>query len=230
MSDNLNSDAQSDVPDLIRQSWAKGSATDWFEQLYASAAEGKGRVPWAQMTPYADLVHWLDAQQIDGAGQTALVVGCGLGDDAEELARRGFNVTAFDVSETAVQWAKERFPETPVRYEVADLLNPPEAWTHHFNFVLESRTIQALPYQLYQDAVARIAGFAAPGGRVLVLCHARNPEEHTRGIPWPLSTRELAAFTENGLTEVALEDYYSNGLRRFRVEYQRPADQTGSDH
>ena len=28
----------------------------------------------------------------------------GLGDDAEELVRRGFDVTAFDISDTAIQW------------------------------------------------------------------------------------------------------------------------------
>ena len=37
-----------------------------------------------------------------------------------------FEVTAFDISESSIQWCKERFPSTDVDYIVADLLNPPE--------------------------------------------------------------------------------------------------------
>lgn len=54
------------------------------------------------------LVHWLVKNL--GEGLSAVVVGCGLGDDAEALAAAGFAVTAFDVSGSAIAWAKERFP------------------------------------------------------------------------------------------------------------------------
>ncbi|MDZ7952448.1 hypothetical protein [Nostoc sp. DedQUE09] len=36
------------------------------------------------------------------SGQKALVIGCGLGDDAEALAHLGFEVTTFDISPTAM--------------------------------------------------------------------------------------------------------------------------------
>ena len=42
------------------------------------------------MVANPNLTQWLNEKQIVGNGQSALVVGCGLGDDAEELARRGF--------------------------------------------------------------------------------------------------------------------------------------------
>ena len=53
--------------------------TAWFEPLYAAAdATGRG-VPWAKMEPNPYLIAWLDEKNANGAGKTALVVGCGLG-------------------------------------------------------------------------------------------------------------------------------------------------------
>jgi hypothetical protein len=42
----------------------------------------------ASLAAHPALVSWLDRQPSAG-GATALVVGCGVGDDAEELVRRG---------------------------------------------------------------------------------------------------------------------------------------------
>ena len=47
-------------------------------------------------------------------GKKALKIGCGLGDDAEYLTETGMEVTAFDISETAIRWCHERFPDSRV--------------------------------------------------------------------------------------------------------------------
>lgn len=67
----------------------------------------------------------------------ALVVGCGLGADAEYIARLGFDTVAFDVAETAIRLARERFPESTVDYVVRDLLDPPAEWLRAFDLVAE---------------------------------------------------------------------------------------------
>ena len=55
----------------------------WFEELYAQVeSSGRSVVPWADLEANPNLVAWLDREQLDGAGKSALVVGCGLGDDA----------------------------------------------------------------------------------------------------------------------------------------------------
>lgn len=210
-----------DIGDLIRKSWDQNDPTGWFEEVYSRAAEGEGRVPWAKMQPDPEMVAWLDSEAINGEGKQAIVVGCGLGDDAEGLAARGFAVMAFDVSDSAIDWCRKRFPETTVNYQVADLLNLPEDWYGAFDFIMENRTVQALPYDLHQQAIKSIAALLKPGGTALVLCHGRDVEEPATGIPWPLSRRELQVFGENGLTEQQFDDYSKNGLRRFRVIYSR---------
>ena len=80
--------------------------SDWFEPLYAvSNTNGEG-VPWASMETHPSFRKWLSHNPLEGGGKLALVVGCGMGDDAIELESLGFQVTAFDVSETAISFVK----------------------------------------------------------------------------------------------------------------------------
>jgi hypothetical protein len=75
-----------------------GNPLAWFEDLYARANDEPRIIPWADLKPNQTVVDWLDRH--DGiVGGHALTVGSGLGDDAEELARRGFQTTGFDISE-----------------------------------------------------------------------------------------------------------------------------------
>jgi ubiquinone/menaquinone biosynthesis C-methylase UbiE len=97
------------------------------------------------LAPNPNLVEWLDRTRIDGKQKKALVVACGLGDDADALAQRGFDVVACDISQTAIEWCRKRFPRSKVNYVVADLFNPPAGWHRAFNFVLEAYTLQSLP-------------------------------------------------------------------------------------
>ncbi len=208
------------IPQFIRDSWAKGSPTDWFEQVYGKARDGEMNVPWAHMQPNVDLMAFLGKQSIDGSGKGALVIGCGLGDDAHGLAQHGFDVTAFDISESAIQWCKERFSSQGICFQVADLLNPPDEWQEAFDFVFENRTIQSLPYQLHPQVIGNISGFVRPSGTLLVNCHGRNLGESTQRIPWPLSRDELQQFHQHHLIEQSFKDFTKNGLRRFLIEYR----------
>ena len=92
----------------------RGDALGWFEALYAEAAGNSSHVPWADLRPNPNLVEWFEEKPIEGKDRPALVVGCGLGDDAEFLAQEGFRVTAFDVSPTAIDWCQKRFPGSSV--------------------------------------------------------------------------------------------------------------------
>jgi SAM-dependent methyltransferase len=227
----MTDDDRKIMSDLIRQAWDQGDPTAWFDIIYARAANGEGRIPWAYMQPEPRLMEWARQVKLNGSGKTALVVGCGLGDDAEALAEMGFEVTAFDVAPTAIAWARRRFPRSPVDYRVADLFLLPTAWRGAFEFVLESRTIQALPWNAAEPATEAIAATMRPGGQLLVLCHGREPHEPRKGIPWPLSREELALFEQVGLIEESFDEFKDGPVRRFRVAYRRktavnPAEET----
>jgi ubiquinone/menaquinone biosynthesis C-methylase UbiE len=110
---------------------------DWFESLYAESNEGGHGIPWANMSPHPLFKKWVDKNQPIGRGSTALVIGCGMGDDAIELESRGFKVTAFDVSNSAIELCKKRFPNSEVAFVQADLIKGIPEWYKKFDFVLE---------------------------------------------------------------------------------------------
>ena len=198
-----------------------GEPLRWFEELYASG--DAATIPWADLEPNPNFVSALKNMDPPSAGLRALKVGCGLGDDAEELARQGFEVTAFDVAPAAIEWAKKRFPDSAVDYQTADLLNPPRKWKRAFDFVLESYTLQVLPASLRREAMTRIASFVKPGGTLLVIARARHVHEPIGRMPWPLTREELLWFGRLGLEEESFEDFQDNEdppVRRFRVAYR----------
>jgi SAM-dependent methyltransferase len=211
---------------LAQESIERGDATGWFEELYQRASGSWGRVPWADVVANPFLVEWLARPGAHDGGKRCLVVGCGLGDDAEALAAAGFDVVAFDVAQTAIDACRERWPASRVEYVVADALAPPAAWTGRFDLVFESYTLQVLPPPARAIATAALAALVAPRGRLLVLCRARDRDEPEGQLPWPLTREELDAFGAHGLAERSHESFLdaeSPPVRRFRALYQRDA-------
>src|SRR5687768_18331759 len=92
----------------------QGDPTGWFDMLYRRAEGQAAVIPWADLRPNPHLVEWLSAAALapPPPARRALVIRCGLGDDAERLASRGWSVVAFDISAAAIRWARERFPQS----------------------------------------------------------------------------------------------------------------------
>ena len=139
------------------------------------------------------LVNWLNAvaPSLVRCGAPACVVGCGLGDDAQELIKRGYDVTAFDCSATAINWAKQRHPENARCYVQADLFNLPGKWRHRFDLVIEIYTIQSLPPEEHELAMKAIAEILSPHGHMLVIARATETPIVGNDRPWPLTEDEL---------------------------------------
>jgi hypothetical protein len=213
-----------DPDEHARRLAADGDPLGWFERLYVQVQEGAAVAPWDRGGPHPLLAEWAEARGLDGAGRRALVVGAGLGADAEYIAGHGFDTAAFDIAETAVRIARERFPASPVEYRVADLLAPPEEWRRAFDLVFESLTVQSMPPALHADAIAAVAGLVAPGGTLLVVSTARDEDDAAGAPPWPLTRVEIDAFATDGVEPVQIEELRDPGApRRWRAEYRRPA-------
>jgi SAM-dependent methyltransferase len=207
----------------------KGDPTGWFEPLYQEGEAGKSTVPWANLCPNPFLLDFWKTHPQPTTGKTALTIGSGLGDDAEQLAAWGFRTIAFDISETAIRASRKRFPSTTVEYCAANLLEPPSTWRRTFHFVFEANTLQVLPAALRLPAIEKLAGFLCPGGLLLVVARGREASDPEGQMPWPLTRAELSAFTAAGLEELSFEDLLDvedpgePAVRRFRALYRLTA-------
>jgi 2-polyprenyl-3-methyl-5-hydroxy-6-metoxy-1,4-benzoquinol methylase len=198
----------------------KGNTTGWFEALYAESGGDNEKIPWADLEPNKYFRRWADEHGLKGNGRKALVVGCGLGDDARLLWEMGFKVTAFDISPTAIEWARKLHKDTDIQFETMDLFEPFRGWLGAFEFVLEIYTIQPLPMEMRPQVIDAIAGFVAPNGRLVVVTRGREDDEEPEQLPWPLSKKDLSRFAENGLRELSFTEMPDeDGGRRFVAEY-----------
>ncbi len=205
-------------------------ALDRFETIYveADAANDAARIPWEQGRPNAALVAWLDhvAPGLVRCGCRIAVVGCGLGHDARELMRRGYEVTAFDISGTAIRWAKKLDPENAQCYFRADVLEPPPRWVHRFDLVVEVNTVQSLPPECRPAMVESIVRLVGMNGNLLVICRAAEEGlSEKQDAPWPLTESELLELASiNGLQADGIDHFADDETppkRRMRALFHR---------
>ena len=216
-------DHRSRARQLAAEYLAKGDATAWFERLYLEAEYGVAQIPWADRRPNPNLTEFWQNHALPSAGKTALIIGCGFGDDAEQVARWGFKTTAFDISESAIRACQRRFPGTDVSYVVADLLTAPQQWIGHFDFVVECYTLQVLPKDLRTQAIRCLTALLREQGYLLIVSRGREEQDSEGQLPWPLTRGELHRFVDLGLQTISFENYVdseSPPVRRFRALYQ----------
>lgn len=221
------------VKELASEYADRGDVFGWFEALYREANGDNEVIPWADLEPNVYFRQWAEATKLSGEGRTALVVGCGLGDDAKYLHDLGFKVTAFDISPTAIEWAKRLYGEGDIEFVVADLFDTPEYWRLEqagslrfggFDFVLEIYTIQPLPLTMRPQVIDAVAAFVAEKGKLVVVTRGREDDVEPDELPWPLSRKDLSQFEVNGLRQIDLQTFPPENEGepdRWVIEYER---------
>jgi SAM-dependent methyltransferase len=151
----------------------------------SAAPLGEGAAAWDARYAEADRI-WsgnpngaLVAEVSGLAPGRALDVGCGEGADAVWLARRGWDVTALDVSRVALDRAELHAREAGVRvrWVHAGLL---DAALPAGSFDLVSAQYPVLLRTPANDAERALLAAVAPGGTLLVVHHADMDPEHAR--------------------------------------------------
>lgn len=218
-------DARERTKEIQAEFAAKGDALGWFDALYKEAAGDNEKIPWADLEPNKFLRKFAEETDLKGNNRTALVVGCGLGDDARFLYDLGFNVTAFDISETAIEWARKIHQDTDIGFFTADLFDTPKEWYQAFDFVLEVYTIQPLPLEMRSQVIDAISNFVKfPFGKLLVVTRGREDDEVPLELPWALSRKDLSRFDANNFKQTYFKEMPGDEeppINRFVVEYEK---------
>jgi len=220
---SLEKNAQSlprPMQNIAEEFLEKADPLGWFDVLYQKADGDHGQIPWAKMMVNPSLAEWQENSLSICEDKNALVIGCGLGDDAEFLAKQGYNVTAFDIAPTAINWCQQRFTNSKVSYLIGDLLAENLDWQSKFDLVFEARNIQALPLNLREKVIKNIANFVKKDGTLLVIARLRADENEPSGPPWPLSEGELNQFKKLGFQELNRTIFDDNSVNYVRLEYQ----------
>ena len=110
---------------------------------------------------------------MDGADRTLLEVGCGIGVDSIQLAKRGFQVTAVDLTENALavaeQFAARRQVTIDFRLGNAEGLDfPDESFDAVYSFGVLHHTPDI------ERSVAEVHRVLRPGGTAYVMLYHRN--------------------------------------------------------
>ncbi|GAA5152030.1 methyltransferase domain-containing protein [Nocardioides marinquilinus] len=215
-------DLRADV--LSTEALASGDPTAWFDRLYAEGAAGEVGMPWERDEPQAQFAPWFEAWLArhggDGRGRRAVVVGCGLGADAEHLAAHGFETVGFDVAPTAIEQAKARHAGSTVEYRVADLLDLDPGLVGRFDLVVEIFTLQALPNPPRAQAAAAIASLLAPGGTLVLVAFRDTGLPAPELPPYPLTESDLLLVETGGVVLTATAEVADG--ERWLVTYERP--------
>jgi cyclopropane fatty-acyl-phospholipid synthase-like methyltransferase len=128
-------------------------------------------MPWFNPELDEDLENALD--EIGLQRGSALDLGTGPGTQAMELARRGFTVTATDISEAAISLASEKAQKQrlEITWKQDDILNT--RLDRQFDLIFDRGCFHVLAPERRGDYVRIVSGLLKTGGYLFLKCFSR---------------------------------------------------------
>jgi cyclopropane fatty-acyl-phospholipid synthase-like methyltransferase len=176
----------------------------WEERYQQQAVE---TMPWFYPELDDDLRQTLD--QLGLRTGAALDLGTGPGTQAMQLAQRGFDVTATDVSAAAIRLAREKAEAQglSITWQQDDILS--SRLTGPFDLIFDRGCFHVLPAERRPEYVATVAGLLTPGGFFFLKCFSHlqpgtqgpnrfTPEEIQAIFSGQLAVRSIAETVYQG--------------------------------
>jgi 2-polyprenyl-3-methyl-5-hydroxy-6-metoxy-1,4-benzoquinol methylase len=137
----------------------------WEERYQHQAVE---TMTWFYPELDDDLRQALDQRGLRSG--SALDLGTGPGTQAMQLARRGFEVTATDISEAAIRLAQEKAEAQglTIAWQQDDILST--RLTGPFDLIFDRGCFHVLPPERRADYASTIARLLKPGGYLFLKC------------------------------------------------------------
>ena len=162
--------------------------TNW-EQAYVN-----GTTPWEKGAPAPPLLEYLASHTVP---DRILVPGCGFGHDVRALAATGSSqVIGLDISESALNSARNFKPTSTENYLLGDLFDLPAEIPGSFDMVFEHTCLSALPPALRTSYVDAFHRALKPDGQVLAIFFLTpwDEGETPKPPPYGVTKEELDAM------------------------------------
>lgn len=124
---------------------------------------------------------------------SALDLGCGTGTEAIYLAKKGFGVSGLDISETAIQRAREKAEKggVSIDFRIGDVLNLPFA-TNSFELINDRGCFHTIDPPDREKFVSEIYRVLKHRGKYLMTCFSdKEPESSEHKGPYRISKKEI---------------------------------------
>lgn len=141
-----------------------------------------GDLPWDSQIRSRELARVLEERQI--APCRAVELGCGTGTNALYLAEQGFEVTAFDLSPTAIEMAQKRAEAAnlDMTFQVADLVRF-DSDLEPFDFLFDRGCYHCARKIDFDGYLKTLTQLSHPGTRYLLLTGNANEQNENQGPP-----------------------------------------------
>lgn len=173
-----------------------------FDDFYSKGA------PWVIGRPQKEFLPLFESNEVRGR---VLDAGCGTGEHAIELARRGLSVMGIDISPVGLDLARQiaKARGVSVEFTVGDAYNL-ASLGRRFDTVIDSGLYHMLDD--YERYVRSLAEVVVPGGRIHLLCYSDRepPGPGPRRVP----ERELRTSFSRGFRIDTLREANCEGLIR----------------
>ena len=176
-------------------------AVDWAQRYH------EGTTPWDSGKPSSELKRVVEGGIVSPC--RALELGCGTGTNAVYLAQKGFDLTAVDMVELALEQAraKAKAAGATVQFLQASVLNLPDLGAP-FDFLFDRGCFHSFKERGWNEFLKSITQVIHPGTRWLMLC-GNDKEQHDPGPP---------TLSEKQIRDVLGPQFDFEWVREFRFD------------
>ena len=189
---------------------SKREFSDW-DLVYKQ--EDVKNLPWYSSELDIDLREALEKRDVSSG--TFLDLGTGPGNHAIALSRRGFKVTATDISENAIK--KAEMLKSHVEFLKDDILN--SKIDKKFDFIFDRGCFHAIDEKKREIYAEKVHSILNDNGIIFIKCFSDKEQDFGRG-PYRLSKKEIyGAFSEYFNIESIKDSFYQGTISPFPMSW-----------
>lgn len=145
-------------------------------------------IPWDIGRPHALWVNYLNTVQIKAP---IGVPACGRGHDVHAAAIAGYETWGWDISSTAIEWAKDHYSHRRAFFEKRDLFTLHSDWEGKFGTIWEWNCFCAFPPEKRQAYLRSILHLLKPHGHLVGIFRVGPEDQKQEQPPYRVSETNL---------------------------------------